>query len=192
MQAVLKESSPNHLSFIIVGCNTALANALRRTMISHVETWAIEYVSFKNNTTVLTDEFISHRLALIPLKGDSNSTKLNFTFDKTADNPVEEWYSGDMQTEDLEIPIKNIPIVKVNKGQTLQFTAVAKRGSGSIHSKWSPVSTCTFRKIDEGYLFTIETVYSMDPIDVLKNAIIILREKIKCCMNNTVILNHES
>lgn len=191
MLAILKESRQGHLSFILIGCNNALANALRRVMISNVETWAIDEVRFKNNTTVLTDEFIAHRLGLIPLKGDSDSDTVEFTFDKVAGDSVEEWYSGDIKG-DLEIPVDNIPIVKANKGQVLQFTAIAKRGCGSTHSKWSPVATCTFRKVDEGYLFTVETVYSMEPIDVLKRAIVILREKVSNCMDSAKIVDHNT
>ena len=34
----------------------------------------------------------------------------------------------------------------LSKNQQLDMTMVAKKGIGKIHSKWSPVSTCTMRK----------------------------------------------
>lgn len=53
--------------FELTHASTAFANALRRVMIAEVPTFAFEHVEFRQNTSPLPDEFIAHRLGLIPL-----------------------------------------------------------------------------------------------------------------------------
>lgn len=57
-------------NFDLVHIDTSIANAFRRVMISEVPAVAAEYVYFLNNTSVIQDEVLAHRIGLIPLKVD--------------------------------------------------------------------------------------------------------------------------
>lgn len=58
------------VEFEIGGIDAALANTFRRVLLSEVPSVAIEHVYIKQNTSIMQDEVLSHRLGLVPLKVD--------------------------------------------------------------------------------------------------------------------------
>ena len=67
---VLEQPTPNDLVFEMIGVDASFANALRRILLSEVPTVAIESVYMWNNTCLVHDEVLSHRLGLIPINAD--------------------------------------------------------------------------------------------------------------------------
>ena len=59
------------ISFDIIGYDVSFANAIRRILLAEVPSMAIEKIELYNNTTVMHDEFLGHRLGLIPIKVDA-------------------------------------------------------------------------------------------------------------------------
>ncbi len=57
-------------NFDLINIDTSIANAFRRIMIAEVPSVAPETVFIFNNTSVISDEVLSHRIGLIPLKVD--------------------------------------------------------------------------------------------------------------------------
>ncbi|KAM7280453.1 hypothetical protein ACFE04_007587 [Oxalis oulophora] len=58
------------MEFDLIGIDPAIANAFRRILIAEVPTMAIEKVLIANNTSVVQDEVLAHRLGLIPIEVD--------------------------------------------------------------------------------------------------------------------------
>jgi len=56
--------------FDLVGVEPPLANALRRIMIAEIPTMAIEKVNMWQNTSIIPDENLAHRMGLIPIRAD--------------------------------------------------------------------------------------------------------------------------
>lgn len=67
----ITELTADTISFVLYDTDLSVANALRRILIAEVPTFAIEQVLMEVNTTPFHDEFIAHRLGLIPLVSTS-------------------------------------------------------------------------------------------------------------------------
>ncbi|WWD18492.1 hypothetical protein CI109_102944 [Kwoniella shandongensis] len=67
--------TPSTVEFDLVGVDASIANALRRVMIAEVPTIAIEEIYVWNNTSIMQDEVLCHRVGLVPLKVDPRSLK---------------------------------------------------------------------------------------------------------------------
>lgn len=153
MNIKLLDKSENKISFLIDGIEPYAANALRRTIIEEVPVLAIDEVEFKDNGSVLYDEIIAHRLGLIPFKTDLKTyelpdkcsckgegcakCQLKMNLKVRSAGTV---YASEIKTKDAKIKpaYPNMPIVKLLKGQKLEFEATAVLGKGKNHAKWSP------------------------------------------------------
>ncbi len=164
MEVKVLEKDNLNMRLLIKGVDTSFINAIRRNVLAEVPCMAIDEVVMIENSSVLNDEIIAHRLGLIPLKTDIDSynipeectcksefgcslCRVTLTLDKEAKEGTITVYSGDLVSENPNIvPISDsIPIVKLAKGQRLRLEAYARLGRGKDHAKWQPVSTCAYK-----------------------------------------------
>jgi DNA-directed RNA polymerase subunit D len=158
------EKDETNLRLIIKEADVALMNALRRIALAEVPSMAIDEVVMIENSSILQDEIIAHRLGLTPLKTDldgynlpeececksefgCNLCRVTLTIDAEATEGTRTVYSGELVSENQQIiPVSDkIPIVKLAKGQKLKLEAYARLGRGKNHAKWQPVSVCAYK-----------------------------------------------
>ncbi|CAA2976469.1 DNA-directed RNA polymerases II, IV and V subunit 3 [Olea europaea subsp. europaea] len=175
----IREVRDDFMKFELRETDSSIANALRRVMIAEVPTIAIDLVEIEVNSSVLNDEFIAHRLGLIPLTseramgmrfsrdcdacdGDGQCEYCSVEFhlrakcinDQTLDVTSKDLYSSDHTVVPVDFSDsssgfdnsenKGIIIVKLRRGQELILRAIARKGIGKDHAKWSPAATVTF------------------------------------------------
>jgi len=66
----IKKLDAEEIIFDLVGAEPPLANALRRILIAEIPTMAIEKVEMWQNTSIIPDENLAHRMGLIPIAAD--------------------------------------------------------------------------------------------------------------------------
>jgi DNA-directed RNA polymerases I and III subunit RPAC1 len=68
---ILDQPDPDTLVFEMINVDVSFANALRRILLANIPTVAIEKIYMYNNTSIIHDEVLSHRIGLIPLNIDA-------------------------------------------------------------------------------------------------------------------------
>jgi len=158
------EKTDTNLRVIVRDADVPLMNALRRIALAEVPCMAIEEVVMIENSSILQDEIVAHRLGLTPLKTDLDAYNLpeeckcqsefgcpecrvTLTLDAEAKEGTRTVYSGEIVSENPEIiPVSDkIPLIKLAKNQKLKLEAYARLGRGKTHAKWQPVSMCAYK-----------------------------------------------
>lgn len=78
--SIHKYEEGRHLEIDIFGIGPAIANAYRRIMLAEVPTVAFEHCFINNNTSVIQDEMLAHRLGMIPIRADPSKFEWKPTY----------------------------------------------------------------------------------------------------------------
>ena len=151
------------------------ANALRRVCLNGVPVFAIDTVDIIENTSVLPDEGLAHRLGLIPLKTDlskfNESDKILLVLDSGESDQTRAVLSSELSSEDDTVkPVSDkIPIVQLAPGQKIKIECYARLGRGTEHAKWnaSNIATLTDTNKDDEKILTIESTGALNPEQIV-------------------------
>ena len=183
MDLKLLNKKENILTFLVKDSNPVFVNTLRRTILSDVPTIAIKKVAFTKNNSALFDEMLAHRLGLVPVTTDlvsynmpdkcsckgAGCAKCQLTLTLKAEGPCSV-YASDMKSSDpaIKIVYPKMLLVKLLKGQELEFEATASLGTGKEHAKFVPAHVFYkgYPKISLDKIKNPEEVVKSCPVDV--------------------------
>jgi DNA-directed RNA polymerase subunit D len=164
------------------------SNALRRVCLNGVPVFAIDTVDIIENSSVLPDEGLAHRLGLIPIKTDlsrfnepskcdcqsetgCSNCKVMLVLDSGDSDVTRTILSNELSSEDDSVkPISDkIPIVQLAPGQRIKIECYARLGRGTDHAKWnsSNISTLTDTDKDNEKVLTVESTGALSPEQIL-------------------------
>lgn len=193
------ERDNNHIVIEFEDIPRQYVNALRRLSISQVPTFAIDDIVILENSSVMHDEAIAHRLGLIPLRTDlerfvmphlcdckstlgCSKCRVLLVLDAESQDKTKVITSAELISEDEVVkPVNNeIPIVSLAPAQKLKFEAYARLGIGKSHAKWQPTSVAVVKdgKGEDDSILVIESNGSLTPQEIVIEAAKILGSKI--------------
>ncbi|KAI9681481.1 MAG: 45 kDa subunit of RNA polymerase II [Caeruleum heppii] len=191
-RVTIRDATASNVDFTLRNADLAFGNSLRRACLSEVPTLAIDLVEITTNTSVLADEFIAHRLGLIPLNS-KNADDILYTRDcdnceqycelcsvtltlhaRCTGDEVMKVYARDLvvsegrPNEFIGLPVITDPdglgsvICKLRKGQEVRMKCVAKKGIAKEHAKWAPTSAVGFEYDPHNKLRHLDYWYEED------------------------------
>ena len=184
---VLK-SDEKKISIKLKGVTLQYANALRRICLNGVPVYAIDTVDMIENSSVLADEGITHRLGLIPLKtdlsrSDESDSRIMLTLDSGDTETGRIVTSAELSSDDKVVKPSSdkIPIVQLAPGQKLKFEAYAKLGKGTEHAKWnsSNIAVLLDTKKEDEHILTVETTGALEPREIILGGISELAKRLE-------------
>lgn len=173
LDVITKDSE--RIALKLKGVPLQYANALRRVCLNGVPVFAIDTVDIIENTSVLPDEGLAHRLGLIPLKTDlskyNESDKILLVLDSGESEETRSVLSGELSSEDESVkPVsEKIPIVQLAPGQKIKIECYARLGRGTEHAKWnaSNISMLTDTDKDDEKILTVESTGALNPEQIV-------------------------
>ncbi|EEP81587.1 DNA-directed RNA polymerase II 45 kDa polypeptide [Uncinocarpus reesii 1704] len=193
-QVTVRDVETHRVDFRLMSVDLAFANSLRRVMLTEVPTVAIDVVEIESNTSVLPDEFIAHRLGLIPLHSKNCDVDMVYARDcdceggcsrciitlqlhaKCTGEGVMVVYArdlvviGDRANEWVGNPVINDPagkgpiICKLRRDQEVKMTCTVKKGIAKEHAKWAPTAAIGFEYDPHNNLRHVDYWYEEDPV----------------------------
>ena len=164
------------------------ANALRRICLNGVPTFAVDIVDVVENSSVLADEGLAHRLGLVPLTTPSNmfntpencdcgnieegcsNCRVMLVLDSGKAPETTTLTTARLTSEHSDVrPVSDdIPIVALAPEQRVVVECYARLGRGSDHAKWNSanISVLTGNEKD-GLMLTVESTGARSPAEII-------------------------
>ena len=152
-------------------------NLLRRSIMGHVRSFAIEYVTFYENSSVRDDEILALRLGLVPIHqvsiahddikyDDSRGIKVIF-------GNIDVFGPKIVTTSDIMgfTFLTETPIVTLLKDQRLSCDLIATEGYGDMHAKWRPCGPISITESKDTFKLKFKGIGILSGDEILKQGV---------------------
>lgn len=180
MKLTVEEDGDEVIEIRLEDSNEAIANTLRRSMITKVPTLAVQELEIMKNESALFDEVLANRVGQVPFTIPENVEEGD-----TVNIALKQEGPGTVLAEDLVAdndeaePVNPETIlVELKEDQALEFEADATLGTGAEHAKHQG-GTAGYEKVDDGeFLFRIESSSGYSNTGLVEAAVSIVKQEL--------------
>lgn len=149
----LSETPEGVCSFRVHGAHDSLLNAIRRTMLCDLPAPAISQVEVSFNNSPFPDDYLAHRLGLIPLSCSDYEVVPACTFQLEVEGPADVLSDSLRSDTDACVAQKGVFLCKLREGQRLSLKAECELGTGQAHARFMQAVAPRYARRHEGVEF---------------------------------------
>lgn len=153
--------------FVLSG-GPGFCNAVRRTLLSDVTAWAPYEVVVRDNTSCQTDEFLAHRIGLVPFRRVGNGDEMCLEARGPCTVRAKDLVGPGFEAVHPEIEL----MVLADAAQHLDLTVRFDERPASAHARYATCAAVGMVRVDaDRHRVTFETHGDRDPKAVLLEAL---------------------
>lgn len=156
------DQEENELDFFVYNVSTSILNSIRKALMSEYKIHALDEINFISNTSVIHNDFLEHRLHMLPLKTDEYCEfELCIT---NHSNEIMNIYSDSLIIKrgicDFK---KDVLLLKLRPSEGVDLIAKTSYDCGKTNIKYRPTSISYF-KINKLIKISPELLHKKDII----------------------------
>lgn len=164
-------------SFTVCG-DTNFANAIRRALLSDIKTNAPSHVVIKKNTTCMPDEYIAHRIGLVPFGRLPGEKKVEDTVAHVSVTG-RDVTCADITSTDFAAS-RDGTIVTMTSDQSFEADIFFETSTAAKHSKFLPIGPVSYKQVAQDKLeMSFESMTRESPLLYLRAALTALHARLE-------------
>lgn len=166
----------------------SVVNAIRRSILSKVAGIGIDTVTFHSNSSVFWDEYIAHRMGMLPIRElESSTAEGTLTLcEKNETSEVQMVTAHALRSDSFAPMHPDTPLLYLSPNTEIHLVAHVRAKCGRDHMRFCPAFTSISPKTGGGAVLTVECHGDRDPRDVLSASVGMIEDELSAFLKRDV------
>ena len=152
---------------VVLDGGVGFCNAVRRAMLNDLVAWAPYEVLVRENTSCETDEYLAHRLGLLPVRRTGNGAEMRLS----AKGPATVRASA-LGGSAFECLHGDAVVMELDSGQEIDVVVRYDQQRGAKHARYAGVAAVGMEKVDRTrHRIRYEVIDDRTPASVVEDAL---------------------
>lgn len=155
--------------------NVGFCNAVRRTLLHDLKSYSPYQVEVRENTSCQTDEFLAHRIGMIPFRRVGNGLEMTLRAEGPASVRASELVGPGFEA----VHAPSVEVIRLGRGQSIDLTVRFDCQSSSKHARYCKVQAVGMRPKNGQIELRFSTMDGSDPSVLLSDALDHLDQRVE-------------